>query len=351
MSKIWSIWVLLALFVACTPVYDLQEVDYDGPYLLNEDIELKIGQSQEAWRFQSAATDYAEKGSYAESLLAWDQDYLDEIPELNLKELAEDSLAFFESYRPRRALPFILELAKDRRIVIINEAHHFPKARVFTRSLLEGLKDLGFRHLGLEALDHADSSINKRGFPVQKSGFYTREPQFGNMLRDAIQMGYQLFPYEAQGDENGPERELAQATQIASYLASHPEAKILIHCGFAHAYKGDYPAWEKAMAGRLQEMTGLEPLCIDQQAYRERSEKRFEAKDYRFQHVGFPTVYLDSLGQGFKLPRNADFVDVVVFHERTEWREGRPQWLFGPKYQPVSLDLSTVDMEPPFVVG
>ncbi len=343
--------MLLGLFVACTPVYDLQEVEYDGPYLLDEEVENKVDQSEESWRFQSAATDYAEKGNYSQSLIAWDQDYLDRTPELNLEELANDSLSFFESYQARRALPYILELAKDRRIVIINEAHHLPKARVFTRSLLDGLKDLGFRHLGLEALSHADSSINERGFPVQKTGFYTREPQFGNLLRDAMQMGFQLFPYEAQGGENGRERELAQATQIAAYLETHPEAKVLIHCGYAHAYKGNYPAWEKAMAGRLQEMTGIEPLCIDQQAYRERSEKRFEAKDYRFQHLAFPTVYLDSLGQSFKLPNNADFVDVVVFHERTEWREGRPQWIFGQKYQPVTLDLSTVEMEPPFLVG
>jgi hypothetical protein len=51
-----------------------------------------------------------------------------------------------------------LNRAKNEKLIIINEAHHNIKHRVFTTSLLQGLYDNGYRFFGLEAL--SDTSIN-----------------------------------------------------------------------------------------------------------------------------------------------------------------------------------------------
>ncbi len=144
---------------------------------------------------------------------------------------------------------------------IINEAHHVPKHRAFTRSLLKELYANGYRYLGLEAL--FDAAVNETKFPVIETGYYTKEPEFGNLISEALATGFTLFSYEASQGKNGKEREIEQAENIQKFIENNPKAKVLIHCGYAHAYENDYPAWGKAMAGRLKQNMNIDPLTID----------------------------------------------------------------------------------------
>lgn len=112
-------------------------------------------------------------------------------------------------------------------------------------------------------IDNVD--LNYRKYPIYMSGHYSKEPQFGELIRVALEIGYTIFPYEHSEEGSGKPREIGEAKNIANYLRDKPDIKLLIHCGYAHATEGKMGnSWEKAMAGRLLEFTGINPLTINQ---------------------------------------------------------------------------------------
>jgi hypothetical protein len=99
-----------------------------------------------------------------------------------------------------------MDRASREEMIIINEAHHNASHRAFASSLLQGLYDRGYRYLGVETL--ANDSLNTTKFANLNSGFYSKEPEFGNFLYQALKIGFKLFPYDAEG--NGKEREIGK---------------------------------------------------------------------------------------------------------------------------------------------
>ena len=176
-----------------------------------------------------------------------------------------DSL-YFEKFKPTNAKDYIINRSKKERVIIINEAHNNSRHRVFTTSLLKDLYKNGYRYLGVEALE--DTLINKRKFPNLESGsLYLHESQYSNLIKEALDLGFTLFNYEytyVKG-KTGKDREIEQAENIAKMMALHPNDKFLIHCGYDHVNEGipGIKSWEKAMAGRLSDRTGVNPFTID----------------------------------------------------------------------------------------
>ena len=203
-----------------------------NPYFFQHDIVQQIEQDTTAWKWQTAAATYARSGHYFDALNSFDI-----ATNARIYSPTTADSTFYRSLTPVDARDYILKRAKNEEIVIINEAHHNPKHRLFTKSLLRELYQNGFRYLGLEALD--DTQINTRKFPNQTSGFYTNEPEFGNLIHEAIQLGFTVFGYEATEFANAKEREIAQAKNILAFLGTQPKGKVLIHCGFDHAYEGE----------------------------------------------------------------------------------------------------------------
>ncbi len=345
--------ILLVCFIAC--LYSCNSdskctpIEYSSKiYKFNSDIIDKLEDSPEDWKYQIAASEFATKGNYYASLRVWDVGR----PKRQTTDLIKkDSINFYSNYQAVDAIEYISEAAKTKQIVIINEAHHNPKNRVFTRTLLSGLVDLGFTHIGFETLNVKDTLLNQRKYPIISSGSYSVEPQFGNLIRDALQFGLVAFSYEAEAGKNGKYREIEQAQNIMKVLDADPKARIIIHCGYAHVYKGEYKSWGKTMAGRLFEYSGIEPLTIDQQVHREKSSIEYESRNYTFQNVEEATVFIDSLGVSYKLLRNKDFVDIVVFHERISYIHNRPHWIFDHEYKLQEIDLSDYDFEYPIMVA
>lgn len=248
-----------------------------------------------------------------------------------------DSL-FFKKFHPTNAAEYIIRRAEHEQIIIINEAHHFPYHRVFIASLLEGLYDKGFRYYGAETLNFSDSAINKRKYPTLNSGFYTAEPQFGNLLRDALRLGFTVFPYEARtvdALQDPKRREQEQANNIREILLQHPSAKILIHAGYDHIREDSLGGtWEKAMAARLREITGIDPFTINQEVMTERAHPALENPFYKMTSVDKPTIFVDDSGNIFAGPAGTHYYDVRLCHPRTKYIENRPHWLLshGKKY-------------------
>ncbi|MEL6867155.1 MAG: hypothetical protein AAFP19_22210 [Bacteroidota bacterium] len=336
--------LFLLLLVGCKEKPAFTTIDpISFPYKFKSEIQQQLKENSEPWKYQLAAWDYSNIGEYTQTLITWDQD------NRPLQEF--DSLAFLHftrSYQAQNALDYISKIADTSKIVIINEAHHQALHRVFTTALLIELYDKGFRYLGLETLDHSDPEINQRKYPIYSSGTYSMEPQFGNLIRKALEIGYTLFPYESDG--NGRDREIGQARNIQEQLNKDPSGKFLIHCGFAHAAEGEYKTWGKAMAGRVHEFTGIDPVTINQTEFTERSSAELSHPLLQQLDITAASVFVDTLGHSFKHPTQATWFDIMLFHPKTKMEAGRPKWLFQNNKQKVVLDLTQIKIDFPVLV-
>ncbi|WP_298417712.1 hypothetical protein [uncultured Kordia sp.] len=256
-------------------------------------------------------------------------------------------------YSTINAKDYIIAEAAKNQVIIINEAHHNSLHRAFTKSLLKDLYDLGYRYLGLEALGNGkdlDSSLNTRKYPIQKTGYYTKDPQFGDLIRVAIELGFTVFPYEQTGNANGKQREIAQAKNIQKIIENDPKAKFLIHCGFDHALEGTHRSWEKAMAGRLKEYTGIDPLTINQVMYSERGNLKYNHPMLKVFDIKESSILLDKNKEPFKYTRRKTWSDLAVFHPETNYIDNRPNWIFANENQKVTIDLKMIDIEFPVMI-
>ncbi|MHB1273226.1 MAG: hypothetical protein ACYCZD_10775 [Rhodanobacter sp.] len=169
------------------------------------------------------------------------------------------------------AVDVIAKLAADRRIVMINEAHHDAHTRQLTLALLPRLRGLGFNYFAAEALLDRDPGLMRRGYPTKASGtIYLHEPTYGEIVREAIRLGFRIVPYDV--DEGTTQRrETGQADNLYKRVfAGHPDARLFVHAGYAHIDKAKGRlGTTRPMAMQLQELTGIEPLSIDQTQFRE----------------------------------------------------------------------------------
>ena len=342
--------VLLGLLGCTTTKREIEKIEFTTAYKFSTAIEDKVATDTVPWKYQVSASDYSLKGDYKNAMRHWDLAFSAKAPQPYAPS-QKDSIQ--NLYRMAPAVAYIAEASKATQIVIINEAHHNSAHRVFTTSLLQELYNTGYRNLGLEALGNGkdlDPSLMDRGHPVQKTGFYTKDPQFGNMIRTAIAIGYSVFAYEQTSNVNGKEREIEQAKNITKHIDQKPNEKFLIHCGFAHVLEGEYPRWEKTMAGRIKEYTGLDPLTIDQTIYSERSTPELNKPFLNALEVKETAVLLDKDNKPYRYERGATWADIAVFHPNTTYIDNRPNWLFSNGNKNVSVNLEDIDIEFPVMV-
>lgn len=315
--KYFAMTILTVLLVSIEIYAQLKK----EPYRFSADIENKIQQDTLPWKYQIGAAEFSISGHFRKALDAWDKNGSG-IPKLS----SEDSL-YFKSFYPQPAADYIISRCGNEQVIIINEAHHNPMHRAFTESLLQGLYSKGYRFLGLEAL--FDSVINKRRFATTESGYYTQEPQMANLIREAIRIGFTVFGYEASQGKNGKEREIEQAKNIAVVMSKNPDSKFLIHCGYDHVIEGTPPtkSWEKAMAGRLKEYTGINPFTIDQVKYSEKGDPKFNHPYIKLAESEFPSVMVNLKGQLFNGKKDNDQIDCAIIHPTTKYLHGKPDWL------------------------
>ncbi|MBX0333276.1 hypothetical protein K3G39_08495 [Pontibacter sp. HSC-14F20] len=340
---------LLLVLTACKNTPPVETITFRHPYKFQSDIAEKLEKDTVAWKHQFAASDFATKGDYRKALEQWDVAFPGRYTAYTRQEL--DALR--ERYKVVPAADYIMAQAKSNQVMIINEAHHSSLHRVFTRSLLQRLYDNGYRNLGLEALTNGklkDSLLHDRKYPVMETGYYTQDPQFGNLIRTALEIGYKVFPYETTNRNNGKPREIDQARNIQEVIKSRPNEKFLIHCGFGHVVEGEHGQWEKAMAGRLAEFTGIDPLTIDQVHYSEKSRPARSHPLLQAFNISQPSVLLDHENQPFRFEQGNTWADVAVLHPFTSDTNERPGWLFGNGNKSVPVELSNIQLEYPVLL-
>src|SRR5690606_13216978 len=141
------------------------------------------------------------------------------------------------------AIEAVVDLARDRQLVIVNEAHDAPQHRELLRHLADRLREVGFEYYAMEALNENPERLRERGCAVRWSGFYTNEPVFGQLVQDVLTLGYTPVAYEAMflastgevaADINA--REAVQCDNLVGRIfAKHPDARVVVHeIGRAH---------------------------------------------------------------------------------------------------------------------
>ncbi|MGJ3234173.1 hypothetical protein [Marivirga sp.] len=338
----------IILLVSCSE-REIQQIDFSTDYKFTSEIEEQILNDTSPSRYQRSASDFAKKGDYKNALIHWDMGMPTQ--DRNYTKTEIDSIN--SKYSIVNAADYIIQEAQKNQVVMINEAHHNSMHRAFTKSLLQRLFDNGYKNLGLEALNNRvdlDSVLTSRGYPIQKTGYYIQDPQFGNLVRDALEIGYNLFAYENMEKGGGKPREIEQAKYIQKEIESKPNEKFLIHCGFAHLMEGNYSGWEKAMAGRLTEYTGINPLTINQVEYSERSKAKFNHPLLKAFNIKESSVLIDDDNHPLKYERRDAWADIAVLHPNTKYVNNRPNWLFENGNQNASLELRDIPIEFPVLV-
>lgn len=273
---------------------------------------------------------------------------------------AQAAVKALDGYHPIDARQAILKLADTHRVIFINEAHHVPACRAFALSLLPGLYARGFRYFAAETLSEKDIQLQSRGYPTQKTGYYTTEPVFGDLVRTALKLGFKVMPYEYQmkpsqgfaaSDNPLADEELREQGEAKNLydriFKSNPNAKVLLYAGYGHiAKKTDTITWsagdlgaKKAgsgifvpMAIYFQRLSGVIPFSIDQTNLYTRSTRDYENLLYR--HIASqglvketPIVFRDATEQYYMSPRGRGVYDLVVCHPPVRYQNGRPDWL------------------------
>lgn len=235
---------------------------------------------------------------------------------------------------PQDALDVIGSFADRRQVIMINEEHDTPMHRAFTARLLPILYKKGFRYFAPETI--VDEQINERGYATQKSGFYQSDPVYADLVRTAIRLGFKVVSYDLSPDCTNPPdnsdycqdvRERGQAQNLYDrILKNDPKAKILVHGGRTHIQKTKLEKWA-LMGWHFKQISGIDPLTIDQTQMSERSRPEYERALFRYAlkkwNFNEPTVFQISKEKYW----SSSSYDLTIFHPRSIYKTGRPTWL------------------------
>lgn len=248
-------------------------------YTYLEEVMPRLSEGNRILAQQMSAFSLSELGLYSQAVLAFP---------LKMRELPGLQLPAPPAWRGEDAVAALAKLAKDRRLVLINEVHHNAQTRVLTLELLPRLRELGFTHLAIEALGE-DPALMERGYPLASSGTeYLQEPIYGDIVREAIRLGFVLVPYDAP-ELDVQARETAQARNLYDRVFKRdPTARLVVAAGYAHVDKGVGRLGKaRPMAMTLATLSGIEPLSIDQSQF---AEARWdEDDDYHVLIERFPS--------------------------------------------------------------
>jgi hypothetical protein len=230
--------------------------------------------------------------------------------------------------------------ARTSRVVMINEAENKSLHRAFTLSLLADLYKEGFRYLAMEMLDnHPDHSLSRL---TMHTGYFCAEPVAGELVREALSLGYTLVSYEdtAAYRHTPNQRDSIQAMNIYRVLQQDTAARILVHAEYAHISKVKGADGFVPMGLAFKNLSGINPLTIDQTDMSDESNFGYGRVLYQAYLQKYPLTAA-SIAMIDNEPVNVtnnDLYDVAIIHPVTKYKDGRPDWLgLGGMRQPVYI--------------
>lgn len=247
------------------------------------------------------------------------------------------------------AITAIVKQAKERQIVILNEAHHIPLHRAFAMKLARELRKIGYEYLACETFDPAPLA---NGYVTALTGYYSREPMYANFLRDAQKDQWKFVSYEAHvndpalsNDERLRLRELGQANNLIDNIFSKdPKAKVFIYLGYGHGSKKSKlkPETEYVfMAEHLKRLTGIDALSIDQATMYAHANPNVEHPLYR------AALKKNTAGKAFVLKSSKNVYQVFGDYEGSlDMQIVHPSYSVNPKSRRVEWLTSLAGLIP-----
>jgi hypothetical protein len=153
------------------------------------------------------------------------------------------------------------QIANEHRIVMIMEDHFVSKHREMIGATLPMLRDAGFTHYAAEAIGESAGALKSRGYPIVKSGYYVSDPQFGNVIRRALDLRFEVLGYDFRPFTHEVREEYG-ATTLANLFNGNPHVKLVVHAGHAHVFKHATDMGQRWLASILWQKTGIEPFTL-----------------------------------------------------------------------------------------
>jgi len=279
------------------------------------------GYYDELSQYFSFAGDYVSALQY----LVQSYDSVDDATRRKVFKIVE-GLKNIEHVDARRYIRF---RAKREKVIMLNEAYAKPLHRAFALSLLADLYQEGFRYLAMEMLNnYAGHSLSKL---TLRTGYYTAEPVAGELVRTALDMGFTLVSYEdtlAYKHTTG-QRDSIQALNLYKVLQQDTAARMLVYAEYAHISKKTSPEGYVPMGQRFKELSGIDPLTIDQTDMSEESNFGYGRVLYQAYVQKFPlkTASIPLIENEPVNVTNNDLYDLAIVHPPTSYVDGRPDWL------------------------
>jgi hypothetical protein len=317
------------------PLYQLFKQENKFRSLFGNDYYTQLSQAVSFTEDYHSALEIEEQG----------YDAVDEESEKKIKKVVED-LKGVQHVDARRYISF---LAKDHKVIMLNEAHAKILHRAFAISLLEELYKKGFHYLAMEMLNnYPNHSLNRLTI---NTGYYTAEPIAGELVRRALELGFTLVSYEdtaaLTGDHTARERDSIQAENIYSIVKKDPAAKIFVFAGYGHIAEKSTDTNFIPMAMKFKKISGIDPLTIDQTDMTEGSNFGYANALYKAytQKYFFTSPSVAVINDQPVHITNNDVYDISVIHPPTVYRDGRPDWLsLNGLRQPVYVNPNIKDV-------
>jgi hypothetical protein len=237
------------------------------------------------------------------------------------------------------AWKYIHFAARSTRVLMINEAHNKPLHSAFVLSLLKDLYKEGYRLLAMEMLNNfSDHELSRLRL---HTGYYTSEPVLGELVREALAIGYRLVSYEDTVVGHRPnQRDSIQAANIYRALQQDTTARMLVLASYTHISEKEGENGFIPMALAFKRMSGIDPLTIDQTDMTEEGNFGYGRVLYQAYLQKF-SIRTPSIAMVNNVPVNVingDLYDISVIHPPTTYQDGRPAWLnLGGLRQPVPI--------------
>lgn len=166
------------------------------------------------------------------------------------------------------ALPYLLERAKENKVLMFNESHYDFRHRLLVNLLLQDLYTLGYRHLCLEDKD-SSSSVDDVS---KNAGYYILEPHMAELVRQAKRIGYDVHPFsyhspdltEKKFQSQVDQREYNQAYNLNKLYKSDTGSKWIILSGYDHINKRYFAKGQKSASQYFSDLSGVFPYTINQ---------------------------------------------------------------------------------------
>ena len=155
----------------------------------------------------------------------------------------------------------ITGIAAEQRLVLMMEDHSVTEHRAWIEQTLVFFRAARFTHYFAETIAESGSALKSRGYPTSPTGFYTLDPRFGNLVRTAIRLDFEIGGHGL-FDRDFDRREEYQATTLAGQFSARSDSRMVVHAGHAHIMKYEVPGIGRYMGARLWEKAGVEPFTI-----------------------------------------------------------------------------------------